>query len=375
MKILLTANVRWWNAEAAYAWEKAEGLHLLGHEVTFLGLPGSPLLEKADGEGFDVYATGRLNSTNPFTWPKTVKILREFVGRESFDVVDAHRSEGFALLALACRGTAAAVFRTRGDMRRPSRDPVNRFIHVYACHGLAASGSVVAGKMADAFNLPVSSIEVIPFGVDAVHFSPGEGEGLRREWGVKPDEFLTGMVGRVDRVKGLGNFLQAAAKAGRDRPQAKFVIAVKEDHPDMPTYREMIDKLGLAGRLTLLGFRKDIERVYRALDAAVIASLGSEANCRVTLEAMATGLPVVATRAGVIPEVVRDGVDGYLVPPGEVGPLVESIEDCLDNPELAREMGRSALQRVEEGFTRQILARRAEAFYRRVREERRGKKA
>ncbi len=367
MKILLTANVRWWNAEAAYAWEKARGLHLRGHEVTVLGLPGSPFLARAEGEGFPLRVEGGLNSVNPLTWPGTVSRLKEYLGRESFHIIDAHRSEGFALLALAARGGSAAVVRTRGDMRRPSRDPVNRLIHVYGCSGLAASGKVVADKMADAFNVPSSSIEVIYYGVDAIHFSPGDGESLRREWGVKPDEFLTGMVGRVDRVKGFGNFLQAAAKAGRNRPKAKFLVAVKEDHPDLATYREMIVKLGLEERITVLGFRKDIERVYRALDAVVVASLGSEANCRVTLEAMASGVPVVATEAGVIPEVLRDGTCGYLVPLGEVAPLVEALGDFLDNPGLARQMGEAGRKLVEERFTRQILAEKAENFYLRLR--------
>ena len=103
----------------------------------------------------------------------------------------------------------------------PRRDPVNRLVHVYACDGLAASGKVVAEGMAEAFNLPLSRIEVIYYGVDAVHFSPGERDDLRREWGVGSDDFLIGMVGRVDRVKGLGNFLHAAALAGHDTAAAR----------------------------------------------------------------------------------------------------------------------------------------------------------
>ncbi len=366
MKVLLVANVRWWNAEAAYAWEKAMGLRLLGYQVSLMGLPGSPLLERASREGFVVHPEGGLNALNPFSWVGTIRRIRGHLRREGFDVVDAHRSEGFVLLAAAVRGSGAVLVRTRGDMRKPRRDPVNRLVHVYGCDGLSASGKVVAEGMADAFNLPLARIEVIYYGVDAVHFSPGERDGLRREWGVGNDDFLIGMVGRVDRVKGLGNFLHAAALAGHDRPRARFLVAVKEDHPDLPTYRDMIEKLNLEGRVTLLGFRKDIVDVYRALDAVVVASLGSEANCRVTLEAMATGKPVIGTTVGVIPEVLQDGVSGYTVAPGGTGPLVEALEDFLDHPEMAREMGREARRLVEERYTRARLARRTESFYRRL---------
>jgi glycosyltransferase involved in cell wall biosynthesis len=366
VKVLLAANVRWWNAEAAYAWEKAMGLRLRGHQVSLLGLTGSPLLERASREGFPVLPEDGLNSLNPFRWAGALRRIRGYLRREGFDVVDAHRSEGFVILAAALRGSGAVLVRTRGDMRMPRRDPVNRLVHVYACDGLAASGKVVAEGMAEAFNLPLSRIEVIYYGVDAVHFSPGEREDLRREWGVGSDDFLTGMVGRVDRVKGLGNFLHAAALAGRDRPRARFLLAVKEDHPDLPTYRDMIDNLKLQGRVTILGFREDIVDIYRALDAVVVASLGSEANCRVTLEAMATEKPVIGTAVGVIPEVLENGVSGYMVAPGETGPLVEALEDLLDHPEMAREMGRKARKRVEERYTRTLFADRAESFYRRL---------
>jgi len=370
VNVLLAANVRWWNAEAAYAWEKGVGLRLRGHKVFFLGLPGSPLIERASKESFEVVASDDLNSLNPLRWPAGVARLREAVRRRGIDVVDVHRSEGFALWALAVRGSGAVLVRTRGDMRKPRRDPLNRILHVYGCHGLAASGKRVAEEMAEAFNLDPSQVEVIHYGVDAVHFSPGDGTDLRREWAVGPEDFLTGMVGRIDRVKGLGNFLQAASLAGKNRPCARFLVAVKEDHPDLPTYRDMIEKLGLDERLIVLGYRRDIERVYRALDAVVVASLGSEANCRVTLEAMASGIPVVATGVGVIPEVVEDGTCGYLVEAGEVHPLVEAIEDLIDNPGLARDMGMAARKRVEEHFTRQIFAARTEAFYRSVRQRR-----
>lgn len=366
MKILLTANVRWWNAEAGYAWEKAMGLRVAGHEVVLLGLPGSPLVKKALSEGFRVVEEGGLNARNPLEWPGAVRRVRSLCESEGFHVMDAHRSEGFVLLALAARGTGTALVRTRGDMRRPSRDPLNRFVHVYGCAGLAASGKVVAEIMADAFNVPPSDIEIVYYGVDSVHYSPGEEPGLRREWGVAAGEFLIGMVGRVDRVKGLGYFLQAATKVSPGREKAKFLVAVKEEHDDLAAYREMIGKLGLEEKVVLVGFRNDIERVYRALDAVVVASLGSEANCRVTLEGMATGLPVVATRVGVIPEVVEDGKSGYLAEPGSAASLAECLEDLLDTPLLAEEMGKKARLRVEEFFSRSVMARHVEEYYRRI---------
>lgn len=366
LKILLTANVRWWNAEAGYAWEKAMGLRVAGHQVSFLGLPGSPLVKRAVSEGFRVFEERGLNARNPLEWPGAVRRMRALCREEGFHVMDAHRSEGFVMLALAARGTGTALVRTRGDMRRPSRDPVNRFAHVYGCSGLAASGKVVAEIMADAFNVASAEIEVVYYGVDAVHYSPGEEESLRREWGVGAGEFLIGMVGRVDRVKGLGYFLQAASKVSRGREKAKFLVAVKEDHDDLPAYREMIRKMGLGERVVLLGCRDDIERVYRALDALVVASLGSEANCRVTLEGMATGLPVVATRVGVIPEVVDDGKSGYLAEPGSASSLAECLEDLLDTPLLAREMGKNARRRVEERFSRVVMTRQVEEYYHRI---------
>ena len=80
----------WWNAEAAYVWERAMGLRLRGHEVSILGLPGSPLLEKAAHEGFTVLAEAGLNSMNPLSWAGAYRRLRRRIRLDSFDVVDAH---------------------------------------------------------------------------------------------------------------------------------------------------------------------------------------------------------------------------------------------------------------------------------------------
>lgn len=366
MNILLTANVRWWNAEAAYAWEKGVGLRQGGHDVTFLGLPGSPILNRAEEEGIPAVAAPGLNSLNPVEWVGAVRFLRALIRRLGIDVVDVHRSEGFALVALAVRGTGAVLVRTRGDMRCPRRDPFNRMLHVYGCDGLAASGKAVAGQMAYAFNLEEEDIRVIYYGVDAVHFSPGDAERLRREWHVPKDAFLTGMIGRADRVKGVGTFLQAAARVGRERENAMFLMAVKEDHADMPLYRDMVVKMGLEGRMVELGYREDIEQVYRALDCLVVASTGSEANCRVTLEAMASGLPVIASAVGVIPEVVVEGRTGYLFEPGSVGAVVEAIDDLMAGPERARHMGAEGRRIVEEKYNRTSFASAAANYYRTV---------
>ncbi len=363
MKILITANVRWWNAEASYAWEKALGLLTLGHQVIFLVSPGSQILEKASACRIPTYVTAGLNSLNPLKWPGTVPRLRAYLRAEKFDVIDAHRSEGLVLLALAVRGTGAALMRTRGDMRAPRRDPVNRLIHLRWCAGLSASGNVVAERMATALGCSRSRIEVIYYGVNARYFSPGDGYALREEWGLKPEHFLVGFIGRVSRVKGLANFLQAASVTVQSHPQTRFLIAVKEDHPDLGTYREMMGKMGLSGMVTFLGHRADINRVYQALDVVAVASLASEANGRVTVEAMACGRPVVATLTGVLPEVVQNGKTGFLVEAGKAAPLAEALRMLADSPDLAREMGRSSRKLVEAKYTRQVMAERTEKFY------------
>ena len=166
--------------------------------------------------------------------------------------------------------------------------------------------------------------------------------------GARGDDRLAGTLGRLDEPKkGLATFLAAAARVAAADPCARFVLI--GDGPARGDLERRASSLGLADRVRFLGERPDAVSLLPGLDLLVQPSLWEGFGLSV-LEGMAAGLPVVATRVGGLPEVVRDGVDGLLVPPADAPRLAEAIASLFADPVRARHLGAAARARARNEF-------------------------
>jgi glycosyltransferase involved in cell wall biosynthesis len=158
---------------------------------------------------------------------------------------------------------------------------------------------------------------------------------------------LVGCIARLEKVKGVADFVDAAAAIAQQVPTARFVVAGSgSEEASLVARRDS----ALAQQFAFLGHVDPIQPLAAALDVLVLPSL-SEALGLVLLEAGALGVPVVATAVGGIPEVVEDGVTGILVPPGQPDALADAVTRLLRDPERARAMGEAGRARVEREFT------------------------
>jgi len=158
---------------------------------------------------------------------------------------------------------------------------------------------------------------------------------------------LIGCVARLEKVKGVADFVDAAAAIAVDVPSARFVVVGSGSQEELLIARRTA---ALAGRLEFLGHTQSIEPLLAVLDVLVLPSL-SEALGLVLLEAGALGVPVVATSVGGVPEAVADGVTGILVPPASPTQLADAVVRLLRDPAVARAMGAAGRERVEREFT------------------------
>jgi glycosyltransferase involved in cell wall biosynthesis len=188
----------------------------------------------------------------------------------------------------------------------------------------------------------------------------------RKTFGLSDDDLVVGVAGRLERWKGHEVFLRAMAQVVDAVPQAKSVV-VGEPVPHEPGYyRELLvlrDELGLADRVLFSGFRRDIPSIMSALDVLVLPSSSPEPFGRVLIEAMAAGKPVVATDAGAVREIMEDGVEGFLVPPGDVQALTRAIKHILTHRDSALVMGRKGQARVRDHFSVQQHVDGVQAVY------------
>ena len=183
---------------------------------------------------------------------------------------------------------------------------------------------------------------------------------MREEFGIKPNQSLVGIVGRIDWWKGHEYFLKAMARRNEHIPDLrgliigdleKNVVAIDRNQKYFNNLKLLVKSLGLADKIIFTGSGTDIPRLIAALDVVVHASSIPEPFGLVIIEAMASGKPVVATAAGGVLDIIEDGKNGILVPCKDAEAMAEAILRILSDQDRAKQMGTAARRRVAEKFT------------------------
>jgi glycosyltransferase involved in cell wall biosynthesis len=163
----------------------------------------------------------------------------------------------------------------------------------------------------------------------------------------QPRTHIIGAAGRLSPEKGFEVLVKAAELVLREHPSAGFVLF--GDGPERANLQKQINAAGLGQSFVLAGFRADLDRFLPHFDLLALSSY-TEGMPNVVLEAFAAGVPVAATAVGGTPEIIEDGVSGYLVPPGDAESLAERIMAALDDSDELPGMGRRGRMRVQEKF-------------------------
>lgn len=204
--------------------------------------------------------------------------------------------------------------------------------------------------------VPRINIRVIRNAIRTDRFETVEPSGRARLAALfcTPPRQVVGTAGRLSPEKGHDVFIRAAARIAAQHSDVGFVIF--GEGALRPALAEQIRFAGLEGRVVLAGHRADLDTLTPHLDVAVLASY-TEGLPNVVLEAMACGVPVVATAVGGTPEVVQDGITGHLVPAGNAEALAARIEDFLESELQRQTMGARGRARVSQEFTFEAQAR------------------
>jgi glycosyltransferase involved in cell wall biosynthesis len=191
-----------------------------------------------------------------------------------------------------------------------------------------------------------SQLHFIPNGVDLKDFKPGGARvgALRQRLGIGPDVDLIGFVGRLSPEKGPDVFIRAAVALKQALPKARFVLI--GEGPMRADMQSLIERFDLGDVADLCGLMPDMPSVFAELDV-VVSSSRSEALPLAIMEAMACGLPVVATRVGGVPDLIQHGVTGWLVGDGDFDAIAVHVRSLIDKPIEREAMGRRARERAE----------------------------
>jgi len=208
---------------------------------------------------------------------------------------------------------------------------------------------------------PEQKLIVIHNGMEPTLYINADGSKVRFELGLKEDEILITMVARFVPQKDHDTLLRALGFL----PESGFKVAFVGGGGREIFFRKKAGELGLRDNVIFLGERRDVPQILAASDIFVLSS-NWEGLPRSIIEAMMAGLPVVATKVGGVPELVEDGVTGFLVPPKDPGALTEALQKLIADPELRRRMGEAGREKALQEFTLDRMLRETEKVYREV---------
>src|SRR5438445_7383068 len=228
------------------------------------------------------------------------------------------------------------------------------FIFKHGCSKIVADASVIKRQLVQQNGIDPAKIEVIGSAVDLQKFKPPRDRmKFRREMGFRTDTPVIGNIGMIRPDKGQLILVEAAHLILAEHPDARFVIVGQGTGllKRGINVRNAIDRAGLAEKIIMTGYRWDTPNVYAACDMVVIASLHTEASPIVLREAFASGRPVIATKVGDIPEILRDRANSLLIEPGDTQALAAAIVEFISEPELAARCALNGFSYAAEHFS------------------------
>jgi glycosyltransferase involved in cell wall biosynthesis len=295
--------------------------------------------------------------------------LARHIARRRVEIVHSYNFYGnvFAVppARLAGAPVVIASIRDRGPYLTPMQKRVQRLVCRLADCVLVNARAVRDWLISEGY--PPQTITVIPNGVDMSRFdTPGDPKRLRAEFGLPPGARLVAVVSRLNRLKGIEQFLEAAARVAAALPDARFLVVGEPspiwDRAYLDVLSGLAGRLGLGDRVVFTGRRSDVPALLASVDVSVMPSL-NEALSNVLLESMAAGAAVVATDVGGTTEALEHESNGLLVPPDAPAAMAAAIIRLLNDPVRAAELGRAARQHIVRHYSLDRMVHATEALY------------
>jgi len=282
--------------------------------------------------------------------------------------VHAHQYTPFfySLFARLFQRKPAVLFTEHGrhfpDYPRPKRKVANRLL-LERRDRVVGVGQAVRRALIHNEGIPARRVGVIYNGINTPENgdSGQDRDALRRELGFARGDFVILLVARLDYLKDHATAVKMMRRVIAERPGARLVLV--GDGPERGAVQQLVEMNQLGAYVRFLGLRKDVARLLKASDLFLLTSI-SEGIPLTIIEAMAAGLPVVATRVGGVAEVVAEGQTGLLAPSGDDTVLAAQVLHLADDPDLCRRMGRLGQERARTVFSESQMHARYLELYR-----------
>jgi len=324
-----------------------------------------PLVAEAGKQGT---LAGQMQDNSPFFFQLVNHIARK-LKEDQFSLLHTHEYRGDILGGMAAKlAGIKAVATVRGYTDRTLALRLYKVLDLFALRlfdkvitvSYSLRWQVISAGLSQERVVTIhNAIDLEPLEVEASM----DGLGLRKSFGIGHEEQVVAIVGRLSPEKGHVNFFQAARKILAASPKTRFLVI--GDGPLREKLESLSVSLGLGSAVSFLGFRQDVVALMKMSNVVVLSSL-REGLPNVILEALALAKPVVATRVGGVPEIIRDGETGLLVPPEEPEQLAGAIIYLLRHPAEGKKLGERGKAVVAREFNVETMAYKIAEVYREV---------
>lgn len=351
MKIIVSATLGGGSAGTWYAIESARRLAARGHRVFYLSRPGDSSVSKSQAAGLTVIDQIDLEEKSPSRMYRNLRRLLGLISEIGPDVVLAHGGEDHAFwgLAKAIRAHELALIRVRTlDPKPPKRHPLSIWLHRKATDLVVTGNSRHHAAYHSRLGIPFDRLAIIEPGIEPEDFADlGEAAMDENDVTLPEGKHCVVMVARFAPIKGHRVLLAAAGRIKRQRDDVRFLFVGYEQAYTMESLRRWVVEANLQDSITVIGrMVPHLPALLSRCDLGVIASIGSETVSRSLLEYLGSGLPVVATDVGGIPDLLSRGDFGRRVRPDDASALAAAIVDMIDHPDQRTACGRNGRQYV-----------------------------
>ena len=329
--------------------------------VATLGPPG-PVGQELRTRGYEVVSLG-LDIKRTSTW-RVVGAVRRLLKAGQPDILHTHLYHPnlygrLGSLGLGLPGVVAAVHNSYTQVKFHRR--VWNFLLGWASDRVLVGSAQVWQDVRRYDGVPASRLLLLPYGIDLAELDTRlSRQEARERLGLSGEGLVIGAVGRLEEQKGHTHLLAALPELQRRIPD--LVVLIVGEGREEEKLKRQVRELRLANTVRFLGTRRDLTEIYRALDLFVHPSLW-EGLPLALLKAMGAGLPVVATRVSGSQEAIADGVNGYLVAPGDPQALARAILELHRHPEARRRLGDAARRTVAARYSLEPMLQSLEELY------------
>lgn len=346
-----------WGGQELRVLNESAGMAARGHEVLIATPSEAPIFSEACSQKLHAAGIpiGRKNL-------KGFRALRELITRFRPDLVITHSSTDSWLAALAGIGLGVPLIRTRHVSAPIPGNLATRWLYTRASAHVVTTGEALRRQVMEQTGLGPESVTSVPTGIDLVQFSPGDRQTARLHVGLPAAPFIVGIVATLRSWKGH-RFLVDAVAAIQDE---HMLLVIVGDGPGRDNLHKQCRALGIESRVVMPGNQRQVTDWMRAFDVFVLPSYANEGVPQALMQAMACGLPVIATPVGAIDEIVTDQATGLMVEPRNAESLARAICRLRDDPLLRERLAGAGLARARERFSTDRMLDAMEGIFARV---------